>query len=430
MARESLSVISSNKDIRFVHKANSLIQLNSYLDKKSKDSLSLTEAKLIAYALSELDPEDDALHPVTINIDMYWQMCGIAPTGSEYYAMIIEAIEKLVNRRTWVVKTDPTTGMKKATMVAWLDGKPELLSNRTCVIRFDPDLKPALLQLKDNYTKYPRVDVMRLQSKYGFALYELLCSMERMDQPLFFSLQDIAARLDATNYLTKPADLNKRVISAAVNDINNFSSSFSVSYTMMKTGRQFSHVAFTTHRITGQLTENAIRDKDQLEYEQHAKEVKEQISYDILLEGVENNSRIDKDFSRNTLNLILETMVEVLFYPKKTYRINQNNLGYSKIQERYRELTHVDIQFVLDSVYDTGTKIRSPIAYIRSALFNAKLTASMVIGSQVNSAMKAESGSGSVGGCQELGAAELEAIQKVLHEDVPDAKPFGGIYGT
>ena len=412
MTHNSLSLISDTRDIRYVHKANSMIQLNRYLDKKSRDSLSLTEAKLLAYALSELDPEDDCLKPVTIDIDKYWQMCGITPSGTEYYTMIIKAIERLVNRRTWVIKYDPISGKKEATMVAWLDGKPKVLTNGTIVIRFDPDLQPALLQLKDNYTKYPRTDVMRLQSKYGFALYELLCSMEGMNQPVTFTLQDFAERLDATNYLVRTADFNRRVISASVEDINKYSTSFSVSYSMLKTGKQFSHVTFTLTRNVPQLTNGTDKPKDQKYIESHEAEVKDQIDYDRLLKGIEKNSQFDKDFGRNTLDLIVDTMVEILYYPKKSYRINQSTIASSKIQERYRELGYAEIEFVINSVHATTTKIRSPLAYIRSALFNAKHTMGMMLTSQ-----KKENPIPPCGASGELGEAELEAIRKILQEE-------------
>lgn len=419
MTHNSLSIINGTKDLRYVHKANSLIQLNRYLDKNSKDSLSLIEAKLLAYALSELDFNDDLLQPVSININMFWQMCGIAPStkkySKKYFTLIIEAIEKLVNRRTWVLKTDLQTGKKEATMVAWLDGKPKVLGNGTCVIRFDPDLKPALLQLKENYTKYPRNDVMPLQSKYGFALYELLCSMEGLKQPIVFTLQDLAERFDATNYLARPADFNRRVISVAVDDINKTSTSFSVSYSLQKTGKQFSHVAFTISRNVPQLTSRNDKVKDQIGDVSYESDVKARIDYDRLLEEIVKNDQIDKEFARNTLNLIVDIMSEILYYPKSRYRINQTSINAYKIQEHYRELGYREIEFVINSLNETDNRIRSPLSYIRSTLYNAKQTMLMVNITKENEKKK-EASKVPCGASGELGKAELEAIQQLLRE--------------
>lgn len=248
---QELQAKTTSTTNRTVVKANSLIQLNRYVDETEGTSLSLLEAKLLAMALSLLDTSIPTLQPVRFTVAEFWKMCNSKVTGPRYYAMVGDALLKLRKRASWVEIQNPVTGKRKATTVSWVLKASLLEDGKTVEIIFDPDLAPALLMLRGNYTTYMLQSVMGMQSKYGFALFEQLCSYEYLQKPMEWSLEELAQILDATKYLKDPADMKKRVINVAVNDINDKQSAIHVSYEMKKTGRKFTHVVFNMTRLIG-----------------------------------------------------------------------------------------------------------------------------------------------------------------------------------
>lgn len=405
-------------NIRYVTKANSLIQLNRYIEKNTKSSLSLLEAKLIAYALSKIPSDATELPAVFIDFKEFWSLSGVNPDSRTHFDLLAEAIMNLRNRAAWVSKTDPVTNETIAVPVSWLANKP-VLTAKGAVLTFDPDLAPALLMLKDNYTRYPLNSVMRLTCKYGFALYEYICSMEYRRQPINLTLQQIAELLDATNY--NPSDLKKRVILPAIKDICTNTPDFEVTCEFHKTNRRFSSVTIYAERRSAlppaaetKALPKAQKVKHGENWENCVAAVKEQIDYDALVNDMENGSRPNEV---KTLDLIVEIMAEVQSSCSETYKINKVNIPGAKVQERFHELSMFHVDHVLDNLGKAATPIRSPMAYIRSALFNAPTTMDIQVSSQsAQDAEKKQKVSGDPSR-RELDEDEIHALRAMMEEE-------------
>jgi len=168
----------TKEEIAYVTKANSLIQVNKYIGANAGKSLTLLEAKLIAFGLSLLDTKAEHLHPVEFTVVDFWKSCGVSARGKKYYTMIADVLQSIRDRSAWMLKPSANPRRQEAVLVSWVLKAKILDDKRTCYVEFDSDLEPVLLSLKSNYTRYPRNEVMRLKSKYGFYLYELLRSCE------------------------------------------------------------------------------------------------------------------------------------------------------------------------------------------------------------------------------------------------------------
>lgn len=395
-------------NLGYIAKANSLIQLNRYVGGSAGTSLSLLEAKLFAFAISGLDQQGNTLHPVEFSVQDFWLACGIVPQGKRYRDIMYEALQSLSDKSGWVVHVDPETGQTEEVLVRLVQ-KPRLRnSGQICEIQFDQDMAPALLQLKSNYTQYRVAAVMRMTSKYGFALYEMLLSYEHLHQPLKFSFDELASRLDATHY-DRTSSLKMRVIDPAIKDINDNAADIQVSAAYEKTARAYSHVTFYLSRKNGVCA--SIGDEDHLAA--GIQEAREQLDYDAI--------RIDimagrKPYNPETLELIIDIVAEVLTSPKKTYSINGNPISGTKVQERFRMLTMEHAEHVMQRLAETQKSIRSPISYLRSALFNAPMTIDICVTSQVNADFTKPKPS-QVVPSMTLGAAEIEAIQMILSDN-------------
>ena len=128
----------------YVVKSNDLIQ-------KSRFKLSLQQQKVVLYLCSQIQQTDEDFRLYTIPIREFCQMCGIDGVGGRQYAAIQNTLEQLKQKSYIINLTEHRT-----TSVSWVDKWYLDTSEgvKSVQIRLDPDMKPYLLRLKSNYTKY------------------------------------------------------------------------------------------------------------------------------------------------------------------------------------------------------------------------------------------------------------------------------------
>ena len=398
-----------SQDDGLIKKANSLIQLNRYIDNNKGQSLSLLASKVFVYAISQLDQDEAVFKPVEFSIRDFWEQCGIVPRTNKYYTLLADALKQVSDKSGWVQKINAETGRRELVLVRLLE-KPKFSDDgKTCVVRFDPDMAPALLKLKGNFTEYRALDVMKLDSKYGFALYELLCSYEYLDKEQRFSFQDLAERIDATHY-DRPVDFKRKVIEAAVNDINKHCADINVNFRIEKTGKKMSHVVFVVTRLNGKChSVGDIENQTDSEWDKAVRDAKQQVEYNIIAADIQSGAL---HYDMQTLDLLMEIIADVMTSNQASYKINEKQVPKEKVRERFAELDLFHIQYVLEGVTETQTSMKNPRAYLRAALYNAPATIDVYYTAKVNADMAKRD----VQPSGELGDAELKAIQRVMRE--------------
>lgn len=222
----------------FAVKHNDIIQRQKFqLTKNGGNSMSLLEQKALLYIISQIKPEDTELRYVEFTIKDFYAVCGIDARNGDNYRYFKEVITKLASRTMWLVEPDTET------IVRWIDKAIIYKNNGTIKIRLDSDLQPYLLMLSKNYTKIPLRDVIRMKSKYGIMLYELLKSYAYMGMRMRFDIQDLKEKLDCVSYANF-TNFRKYVLEPALNDINKYSE-IMVDYELVKTGRTYTDIIFT-----------------------------------------------------------------------------------------------------------------------------------------------------------------------------------------
>ena len=219
-----------------VVKHNDIIQQNKYrISKNSGNSLSLLEQKVLLYVISRIKPEDEELKEQIFDIAEFCRVCGIQAGGNNY-PYLKEVIGKLKGRVMWLVAEDSET------TVSWIDKATIYKKSGKIKIRLDEDLKPYLLMLSRNYTMFPLHNVIKMKTKYGIMLYELLKSFAFMGEVLEFSIDELKEHLDCINY-ENFTNFKTKVLLPALNDINTYSE-LKVEVEYKKTGRSYSHILF------------------------------------------------------------------------------------------------------------------------------------------------------------------------------------------
>lgn len=220
----------------WVVKANELIQ-------KSRFSLSAQQQKIVLYLISKIDTiKDNDFKLYDFDIVEFCKVCGINTSGANY-GELKEQIRDICNKSTWITLSDG-----RETLVRWIE-KPYIDSRNGIVrIRFDDDMKPYLLQLRDNFTKYSLLYTLRFRSKYSIRLYELLKSVlyDNADEyKKRYNVEELQEILDAE--YKEYRDFKRRVIVPAVEEITRYSDLI-VSVEEVKKGRKVTHVSFCIRR--------------------------------------------------------------------------------------------------------------------------------------------------------------------------------------
>ena len=174
----------------YIVKSNDLIQ-------KSRFKLSLQQQKVVLYLCSQIQQTDEDFRLYTIPIREFCQMCGIDGVGGRQYAAIQNTLEQLKQKSYIINLTEHRT-----TSVSWVDKWYLDTSEgvKSVQIRLDPDMKPYLLRLKSNYTKYEYAYTLRMTHKATPRLYELLKSYHYDKTKPYdksFSVDELRQLLDA-----------------------------------------------------------------------------------------------------------------------------------------------------------------------------------------------------------------------------------------
>lgn len=102
---------------------------------------------------------------------------------------------------------------------------------------FSPEIVPLLSDLRANFTQFLVKDVAKFTSIYSFRIYQLLMQYKSTGY-VKISIDDLRYMLVLQNKYPLVADLKKRAIDVAVDEINE-KSSYHVEYNFLKKGRKF-----------------------------------------------------------------------------------------------------------------------------------------------------------------------------------------------
>lgn len=211
---------------KMVVKANDLIQ-------KSRFNMTLQQQKIVLFLISQIDMMDEDFKLYEFSIQEFCRVCGIDSTSGKNYQDVKQTIKDIADISVWV-----DVGGDKETLIRWIE-KPYINKNNGVIqVRLDQDMKPFLLQLKSNFTKYELIYTLYFKSKYSIRLYELAKSIhykELEEYRRVFSVDELRMILGGETY-SEYRDFKRRVLDVAINEINEYSDK-NLSYNPIKKGK-------------------------------------------------------------------------------------------------------------------------------------------------------------------------------------------------
>lgn len=129
---------------------------------------------------------------------------------------------------------------------------------------FDERVVPRLSNLKASFTQIDLADVAGFTSTYTFRIYQLLMQYKSTGY-VKISLDDLRFMLLLKLKYPLVADLKKRVIDTAIDEINE-KSPYAVKYEMLKKGRKFTHLELKFKLKESAKKRLAERDPDTIDW--------------------------------------------------------------------------------------------------------------------------------------------------------------------
>jgi len=155
---------------------NSLVTHSNQLT-EARYSLTLGEQKVVLFLISMISPQDTELRDYNIKVQDFGVMMGL--TGHSLYQRMDETLDRLMSR---VIHIPKETGYLK---IGWVSSAEYMKGKGVVQLRFDAKLKPYLLQLREQFTRYRLFVVTQFQSAYSVRIYMLLKQYERIGEREF-----------------------------------------------------------------------------------------------------------------------------------------------------------------------------------------------------------------------------------------------------
>jgi plasmid replication initiation protein len=223
-------VIEVNRD-NFVTKSNKLIEANY--------KLGVIEQKIILCLASNIQPTDSDFKTYTLPIKEFTRLLGLK--GSPKYKDLRDITKELM-QKVFEIRIN-----KKVIQVAWLSFVAYNESEGTIDIRFDPFLRPYLLELKREFTSYKLENVVKLKSTYAIRIYELLKQYEKIQERTFL-LKDLRKLLGAEDIYPAYGNFKQRVLMPAQKELK-AKTDISFKLEEIKNGRRVIKIKFIIESV-------------------------------------------------------------------------------------------------------------------------------------------------------------------------------------
>jgi len=177
-----------------------------------KHNLDLQEQRLVFIVIAQIKMEDEDFKDYKVALKDIEEKSGALQNRRE------------INRfaRTLMSKTFTIEEEDGDRTLSWFSSILRLRNESALLVRFDPALKPYLLQLQKNFTKALLSILIKFRHKYTSQLYMLLKS--RMSKQLDIKVEELADILNVPkSYRKNFTDFWKRVLKPALDEIDQVS---------------------------------------------------------------------------------------------------------------------------------------------------------------------------------------------------------------
>lgn len=202
--------------------------------------MTLLERRIFLKMVSMIKPTDKDFQDVLIEVKDVIEDTLVQ--GNSLYAELRKATSRLLKH---VCELDEG---KQIVQVSLISSATYIKGKAIIKLRFDPALKPYLLELKKNFTVFGLRQALKLRSYYSLRIYELLKQFAGTGYRLM-PLEDLRFALGIKDEYANYADFKKRVILKAQEELANTDMKFE--FNEVKSGRKVVAIEFKFSKNNG-----------------------------------------------------------------------------------------------------------------------------------------------------------------------------------
>lgn len=288
-----MSVIVDANSNKLVTKSNMLIEANY--------KLGTVEQKIILCLASNIQPTDSDFKTYTLPIKEFNKLLGLK--GNAKYAELRQITRELM-QKVFEVRIN-----KKVIQVAWLSYVAYNESEGTIDIRFDPFLRPYLLELKREFTSYKLENVVKLKSSYAIRIYELLKQYEKLEERSFL-LTDLRKILGVEGIYPAYGNFKQRVLIPAQRELKR-KTDINFEIEEIKVGRKVERVKFVILKGNRQTPKQIELFEHGLHEFQNVNAFKQRAQKLALSMGIKLNDKVLATWEKFDPDKVIDLMEQV-----------------------------------------------------------------------------------------------------------------------
>lgn len=211
-------------------------QSNNLVEAAYSPALTARAHKVARLIMALIKPDDKDLRLYSVKIEDLKKYLGYTngTTWGRFYEDLKD-ISKRLNSEPIEIKGD------KRTLVAYFISSYVIdLREGTVVYEISSQLKPYLVQLKNNFSAYLLSNIPKLSSKYSIRLYELLHQYRKIGKRVF-EITDLQKKLGSE--YDKYSHFKSRVLDAAKADLET-NTDLAFDYEELKEGKRVTRIEF------------------------------------------------------------------------------------------------------------------------------------------------------------------------------------------
>ncbi len=232
-----------------------LVVKSNILIRNIRYELNLTEQKILIYIISKICAQDKDFRTVKFKVAEYCDVAGIRK-GGRAYELVKDSI-KSIRDRSWWLEDD-----EQIVLFSWIDTARIEKGDGEIEIKLSESLRPYLLEISKNFTKYELINVLMLHTKYAVRAYELFKSYLYLHH-WEVSLDTFRDLLGVEDKYKDFTEFKRNIIDKSIKDISS-NTDIKVTYKTVKKGRNIDKLIFDINEQDYQTTLDILDKENRL----------------------------------------------------------------------------------------------------------------------------------------------------------------------
>lgn len=316
---------------------------------QAKYILTLQERRVVLWLSSQVKSSDKDFQDHEISVKDFCNVSGLK--SKNMYKEIEQTIKSLMGK-SLEIKSLHNSSWE---LISWLSYAKYVDDEGIVTLRFDPALKPYLLELKSCFTQFSLSQALSLKSIYSVRLYEMLSQFYSIGE-VVFSVQEIKEKflLEKGKY-NDYKNFKRRVIERACSEIT-LKSNLSVRFVEIKKNKKVESIKFfvDAYNKFEKLQDNIFHDCQ---------------TFDISLESL---NLLVQEFSEESVKQGLSVLKQQKSKIKSPVAFLKKAIkkGWQPIVKEEKQTTHDLQKSYLTKEIDTLTEDQTCIIFRKNILEN------------------------------------------------------------